>query len=424
VDLDLLWDPPDGPAFAGAGRVLELTAAHLRAGVEGAWPRPVALADLDLDAVEDPAPRLFGGLAFAPGRTEEAPWLAFGDGGFVLPRLRYARQGERAFLDLTLESSSWSGAGRDAARAELDLALGALATAVPPAHQLPGPFEGLLELSAARWSELVREVTRGLRAGQFEKVVLARRSQVDARHPFDPIEVLDRLRESALGCTRFAFRRGQATFLGATPERLVARRGLAVQADALAGSSDRLRPPRDHPPSAGDSILDDAGAAAALLASAKDTAEHGHVVREIALRLGPHCERLDVPAQPSVRRLRHLLHLHTRIEGCLREPRHVLDLVGLLHPTPAVGGVPRSDALRWILEHEPAPRGWYAGPVGWFDEKGDGDFSVALRSALIWGRTAWLWAGAGIVLGSEAVAEYAETALKQRAMLDALGMAG
>ena len=422
-EVDLLWDPPEGPAFVGSGCALELTAERLQAGPLDLWTRAVVTL-----AQEGPSTRLFGGLAFTRGCAGEEPWRAFGDGVFVLPRLRYARHNDRAFLALALEAPALEGERRDGVAVEFAAALAALAKAaeaapveVPsaaPALSPPpvGPRSGpptreaprVTQLSGERWHELVRDVADGLRAGRFEKVVVARRSELEARLPFDPIDVVERLRESALGCTRFAFRRGPATFLGATPERLVAREGQVVRVDALAGSIG----------------AEDEEGAAALLASDKDGVEHSIVVREIVERLAPRCESLSVPKRPSVRRLRHLLHLHTRIEGRLRGRLHVLDLVKLLHPTPAVGGVPAAAALRWILDHEPAARGWYAGPIGWFDETGDGDFAVALRSALIWDRAAWVWAGAGIVARSEAGAEYAETALKQRAMFEALGATG
>jgi isochorismate synthase EntC len=115
-----------------------------------------------------------------------------------------------------------------------------------------------------------------------------------------------------------------------------------------------------------------------------------------------------------------VLHLRTPVLAELREPHHVLELVERLHPTPAVGGVPRTEALAWIAEHERRPRGWYAGPVGWFDAAGDGEFSVALRSGLLLGSTAHLYAGGGIVADSDAAGELAETQLKLAALLDAL----
>ncbi len=129
-----------------------------------------------------------------------------------------------------------------------------------------------------------------------------------------------------------------------------------------------------------------------------------------------------MPAAPVVRALRHVVHLHTPITGTLRHPVHVLELAARLHPTPAVGGTPTRAALDWIAAHETTPRGWYAAPVGWFDGDGDGELAVALRCGVLAGNRAHLWAGAGIVAGSDPDRELAETELKLRAMLGALGI--
>src|SRR5690606_35742925 len=133
---------------------------------------------------------------------------------------------------------------------------------------------------------------------------------------------------------------------------------------------------------------------------------------------------VDPPAQPAVKALRHVLHLHTPFRAVLREPRHVLELAARLHPTPAVGGTPTDVASAWIQTHEPMARGWYAAPVGWFDLDGNGELAVALRSGVIAGNRAHLWAGAGIVAGSDPERELAETEDKLRAMLGALGVSG
>jgi isochorismate synthase EntC len=146
------------------------------------------------------------------------------------------------------------------------------------------------------------------------------------------------------------------------------------------------------------------------------------VVEAIREALAPLCSSLEVPTEPRIRRLRHVLHLQTSITGRLDSDVHVLDLVEALHPTPAVGGVPTIEALRCIAELESQPRGWYAGPVGWFDQTGDGEFAVAIRSGLVRGRHAFVYAGAGIVRDSDSTKEYEETGLKQRALLDALGV--
>ncbi|HEU5054909.1 MAG TPA: chorismate-binding protein, partial [Kofleriaceae bacterium] len=162
------------------------------------------------------------------------------------------------------------------------------------------------------------------------------------------------------------------------------------------------------------------GGARALLDSRKDLGEHAVVTRAIARNLAPLCSALELAAAPEVRALRHVMHLCTPVRGRLDPPRHLLEVADALHPTPAVGGEPTGRALEWIAARE-APRGWYAGAVGWFDRDGDGELAVALRSGLVEGDRAWVWAGAGIVAESDPDSEYAETGDKQRAFLDALG---
>jgi len=182
---------------------------------------------------------------------------------------------------------------------------------------------------------------------------------------------------------------------------LISRRGVEVLSEALAGSTAR-------------------GDAARMMESNKERDEHQIVVKAILAGLEPFCESLHSDPEPSVRELPNLLHMQTAIEGRLREPTHILSLVRALHPTPAVGGVPTSEAIRWILAHEGLPRGWYSAPIGWTDSTGDGEFVVALRSGLLRDGKAWVYAGAGIMADSDPAAEYAETELKMQALLGAL----
>jgi len=209
---------------------------------------------------------------------------------------------------------------------------------------------------------------------------------------------------------------GAGTLVAATPERLVRRDGDVVRCDALAGTI--ILPSRPGS-SAPISATHEAGAA--LLASAKDRWEHDLVVRAIREALEGAGAIVDPPASPGVRVLRHVLHLCTPFRAMLREPRHVLELAARLHPTPAVGGTPTAVAADWIAAREPAPRGWYASPVGWFDLDGNGELAVAIRSGVLVGDRAHLWTGAGIVAGSDPERELAETESKLRAMLGALG---
>src|SRR5690606_14018712 len=143
--------------------------------------------------------------------------------------------------------------------------------------------------------------------------------------------------------------------------------------------------------------------------------------RAIARALAPLATSLELAPVPEVRELRHVVHLCTPVRARLERPRPLLELAAARRPPPAVGGAPGERAVGWLARHERAPGGWYAGAVGWFDAAGDGELAVAIRSGLVAGSRAWLWAGAGIVAESDPDAEYAETGLKQRALLDVLG---
>jgi isochorismate synthase len=270
------------------------------------------------------------------------------------------------------------------------------------------PSLSTIDAGDAGWGELVRDALARIEAHELEKVVASRCSHVLASRPIDVGAALARIGQSYGECVRFAFQRGPAVFLGATPERLVSLRAFRLETDALAGSWRR-------------DAADDEGAAASLLASSKELSEHAFVVSAISAALSGLCEELCVPGAPVVRSLRNVHHLWTPIAGVLRARAHVLELLRDLHPTPAVCGSPRPAALAWIAEHEAAPRGWYTGAVGWFDASGDGSFAVAIRSGVVEARDAWLYAGAGIVRGSDPARELAETTMKQAPLYAALG---
>ena len=346
--------------------------------------------------------RLLGGFAFQSGRPLEAPWAAFGEARFVLPRLRYVRRDGRAFVELILDPEH---------RHELAADLTLVERALREATLGPSPAEAprllaIADRGSSEWTARVEAIRDGISSGHFEKVVTARRVVLELDPRPKAERVLARLRVEAPACTRFAIRRAGVVFLGATPERLIARRGELVETEALAGSIRAEYTAR----------------AKELMQSSKDRAEHELVVREIVAALAPLTSELELAEEPEVRTLRHLLHLRTPIRGRLSEPRHVLELVERLHPTPAVGGVPTAAALDWIGTHEPDQRGWYAGPFGWFDPNGDGEFVVALRSGVLDAHRLYLYAGNGIVRASSAEAEWAETRLKLAALLAAAGI--
>jgi isochorismate synthase len=223
--------------------------------------------------------------------------------------------------------------------------------------------------------------------------------------------VLRRLEVSAPESTIFAVSRGPRTFLGATPERLVALRGREFTTMAMAGSTPR-----------GGDEEQDLELAAALLDSDKEREEHAVVVSMLREALRPLAEELVIPHAPRVVPLRHVQHLVTPVSGRLRADADVLSLVARLHPTPAVGGMPRSLALELIAEEETHERGWYAGPVGWVDRDGNGEFVVGLRSGVVKRDEVTLFAGCGIVADSDPQREWDESSTKLLALGSALGV--
>jgi menaquinone-specific isochorismate synthase len=258
----------------------------------------------------------------------------------------------------------------------------------------------------AAWREAVLAALEAIGTGRLDKVVLAREAAVEGERPFPRPELLRRLRRRSGGST---FLYASGGFVGASPELLVRRQGRVATSRPMAGTAPR-----------GDSAAAEADGLARLTGSAKEAVEHRLVVDAVAEGLAKAADRVEV-GRPEVVRLTTVAHLATEITAELTGPLPTaLELAGLLHPTPAVGGSPRDAALAAIAALEPFDRGCYAGPVGWVDHAGDGEWAVALRGASLHGRHARLLAGAGIVPGSDPDAEWAETEHKLRAMLEVL----
>lgn len=300
------------------------------------------------------------------------------------------------------------------------------AAVVPQATRVPGPvspFVGEIfsEPSPDTYARWVREALVALDDPRHPlgKVVLARSLRVHGTAPFEPPLLAARLGQDP-GVVPYAValppERGQepAWLVGASPELLVSRHGTQVISHPLAGSARRCADPAA-----------DADAARTLLASTKDHDEHRYVVEAITEALAPWCSSIQAPARPALERTASMWHLGTRIEATLRDPETpVAALLAALHPTPAVCGTPREEALAAIRRLEPLSRGFYAGAVGWMDAHGDGEWYVAIRCARLQGGEARVYAGAGIVAGSEPALEVAETAAKFSALLTALGVHG
>ena len=337
---------------------------------------------------------LVGGFAFSSTPSSTGLWRGFADGELRLPELVYSREGDRYARDVC-RGSRWT-------------------SVQPRALTLGHPVRGVVEFGNGGPDAYIGRVERALaeiQSGRLQKVVLARAVQVTARSAIDPVAWLVALRERFPTCTLFAVGEGDAVFLGASPERLIRVEGERVETAALAGTAPR-----------GGSQAADRALGEALCECRKNGAEHAAVVDYLKSVLADCCDGVEVAAEPTLLRTRTVQHLCTELKARRRagSPVSLLELVSRMHPTPAVGGAPRDMALRWLAAHEGIDRGWFAGPVGYLQSQGDGEFAVALRSALVRGRSATAWAGAGIVEGSEPRAEFTETELKLRTVLGPL----
>jgi isochorismate synthase len=350
-----------------------------------------------------------GGFAFASDGGSSRRWDAFAPASLIVPELSLARRGERTWSTVNVQVAP------DDTLEELlgrvDRRLGSLrAASLPLLDPAPaGAYRVSSALSPSHYEEAVARAVQRIRAGELDKVVLAREVEVEAPIDHDPGAVVGLLREEFRSCYVFAVGRGESTFLAASPELLVRREGQRASTVALAGSIRRSADP---------SVDDHLGEQ--LLHSEKDLEENTIVARRIAQILAPHSVWVTAAPEPVLVRVANIQHLATPIRAQLAASLGAIELVGLMHPTPAVGGEPREPAERLIPALEGLDRGWYAGPVGWVDALGDGEFCVALRCALLRGRQAHLYAGCGIVRDSDPAAELAETEVKLQALLPAL----
>lgn len=404
------WESPTGMSAVGIGACLALPLDP--AITVPAWRE--LLHDALIGGAQDAGagPILLGALPFDPARPPAPPWFPVAAGGLMVPTWQITVSGNVYRLTINALVS----ADTEAAAADRLTDGGLqLTRAVDPVCQERPPFGASIPRCGEPpegWVNLVERAKTAIRAGGAEKIVLARSLDMTAAET-EPAHLLARLRHRYPGCTLFAIAHGADCFLGATPERLARLRDGRVQVDALAGTVRR-----------GATSEEDRSLGERLMASTKDRAEHAIVVRTIREALSDCCRDLSVPAEPALLPLPNVQHLHTPVTGRLVTDEGVLGLVRRLHPTPAVAGFPRSVALDFLRAHEFLDRGLYAGPVGWVDRHGEGEFAVALRSALLSGDRATLYAGCGIMADSDPRHEWEESCLKLHPMLSVLGNAG
>lgn len=379
-----------GPGFvlAGVGVAAEARATgperfrRIREAIQRAEQR-FSLPDPRPEA----PPQWLGGFAFDPDDDADA---SFPSARFILPRLLLRIEPDASYLTTV----GTHPAPRPSPRHELG--------AAPSWDQSPDP---------QAWTLQVREALRDIQAGRLDKIVLARRLEAVTAQLPDPVTVAQRLRDAAPGSTTFLFEPEPGeSWVGASPELLVRRSRGRVTTVALAGSRPRGATPAE-----------DEAYERSLLASSKDAWEHELVCRSIRSVLEERGRPWQTRTDRDVLKLPHVQHLETRFESTTTPDEHVLDLAQRLHPTPAVCGSPREAARRLVARLEGVQRGWYAGAVGHVGSDGDGALHVGIRSARLRPASATLWAGCGIVNGSDPAEEWEESRNKFQTLLSALG---
>jgi len=389
------WSDRDGDfQLAGLGRA-DMIAGETGHGISRALEsvhQRLEFCDADI--------RYFGGMRFASSPRCDPEWQVFNDCRFILPRFEVVcREGVTTFACNMRSDDDLAAVEDELQRVSLD-----------PHEEtilVPRPESRTDRPGRKDWTSAVNSTLAGIREGRFRKIVLARNSTLAFAIPVDAARILNVLKSSSVNAFHFCFQPDRDhAFIGASPERLYRRDGRRLRTEAIAGTRRRGATPEE-----------DERLAHELLQSEKDRREHQIVVEGIEASLRPLVEDLAADEVPTVLKLAHNLHLVTRFRGMLQSGVHDGQVLTALHPTAAVGGAPRSAAIREIESLEPFDRGYYAAPVGWV-ERDSAQFVAGIRSALVEKDRVHLFAGAGIVEGSSPHDEWDEIEGKIAPFLD------
>lgn len=353
-------------------------------------------------------PVLLGGFSFDPIAAKAESWAGFPEGGMVIPQLMLTKAGENSWLTMNVMVSEEN--DPEVLSDQMLDHYHHILNLIPPEPEKSVSTFTVEEIEPAHWKNTVRSAAANIREGKLEKVVLAREIRLRSNKEFSSSKTLMNLKQQQSDSYLFAFNYENKCFLGASPERLVKREGHQVYSTCLAGSIQR-----------GENQRIDEELGRELLNDNKNRIEHDLVVRMIRTAMEEECEFVQVPSTPELYKTPHIQHLFTPVVARARKETSLLRMVERLHPTPALGGYPQHEAVKEIRRVEGLDRGWYAGPVGWIDYQDNGEFAVAIRSGLLQGTDASLYAGCGIVGDSDPHSEYEETKIKFKPMLSALG---
>lgn len=354
-------------------------------------------------------PMLFGGFSFDPKKeNKSSKWSEFSSARFHLPCLMVTKHDEEMYLTINKIVH------REDKLEELFQHFESYQNMfkrnyIPYKEKNPSQQDKKIYYQE-KWLQTVQKATELIKANRFEKVVLAREVLLSFDQPIPIHLVLNKLKKTLSTSYLFAFEVGKKCFVGATPERLVKKKGKQVFSTCLAGSIKR-----------GKNKIEDDLLGEQLLRDPKNLLEHEIVVRMIKNAFEKCCDEVETKDSPTLLKTQNIQHLYTPIKGKIKNGFSLMDVVEKLHPTPALGGYPKKEALQFIRDEEPMERGWYAAPIGWIDLEDNGEFVVAIRSTLIDHRQAYLFAGCGIVQDSIPEEEWKETEIKLGPMLYALG---
>lgn len=405
------WQNPEKTfTLVGLGHAHVLTAENHQGRFEDVKSNWQSLCKQIVNEESFVEPILFGGFSFDPLNKSKSIWKKFPEAYFTVPVFQLVIKNDRAYVSIHLITKKEDTFTEfEALRKERDKMIHAAQVSEPVAYRKP-EVTGREELMKSSYLSSIDKVTGVIKAKQAEKVVIARVLRLDFDEPLSASSAIYQVSKEQPESFLFGLEAEEQFFFGATPERLVKVEDRHALSTCLAGSIPR-----------GKTFEQDTELGNELLNDPKNRSEHKYVVDMISKVFSAHCSGQFVPKKPKLMKVRDIQHLYTPVEGELKPESNLIDLVRDLHPTPALGGEPRQSALSLIRQYETMNRGFYAAPIGWIDAKGDGEFAVAIRSALLDRKKAYLYAGGGIVEDSTPESEYAETWVKFRPMLRALG---
>ncbi|NGP44240.1 isochorismate synthase [Bacillaceae bacterium SIJ1] len=401
------WRGQDGITIAacGACELFESDHDHLHE-IEDLWKERMTYSVKNTRRGPLTGPHLFGGLSYHGEPSKGSVWQGFSPARFILPEIVITREEEHSWFtfncliteetdltDIWHRMTAYKNKIAKLSAREFDAVV----------------FTDILNPHLTEWKEAIASLTPELGISPLQKVVLARKKEIRTDRPLAAAFVLEQLLSNHDGGYIFAVSIGERTFLGATPEQLIKKKGHVVESACVAGT---IR--------AGQTEAESHALGQALLSDEKNLEEHAYVVHNIAEHISSIAENITVPTSPRILKAGNVQHLFTPVRGISYSEQTVLSMARLLHPTPALGGTPTDLALQKIKEVEPEDRGWYAAPIGWMDMNGDGEFAVAIRSGVIEQNRASLFAGCGIVQASNPEEEAEEVELKFLPMLQAL----